>query len=113
MCTVTLDGSSNQEISPLIGDFFNSIDPDRNFVFEEELDGISLCLRDRSRTCYPDRCCDGKSRECRRWDLPSRNARPRPARKIEPFGQIIFGPFRPLIVPPKCSIPALPERKGE
>lgn len=26
MCTVTLDNSSNQETSPLIGDFFNSID---------------------------------------------------------------------------------------
>ena len=54
-----------------------------------------------------------QNRACQRSNLPSRNARPRRARKIEPLGQTIFGLFPLSIVPPKCSIPALPKWKGK
>ena len=42
-----------------------------------------------------------------------RNAGPRPARTIEPFGQIVVGLFRLSIDSANCSIPALPEWKGK
>ena len=42
-CAITLDGSSDQDPSPLIGDFFNSIDPSWTFrcvAAQDETDSV-------------------------------------------------------------------------